>query len=204
MTSFLESPRFPACPKLGLVSEPNYSVSVTQTAGGWESRNRNWSRPLTRITITVGPGSNSAAEVQELLEFWHAGGGQATGFRYKDWSDFKSCRLAGTPSRTDQPLVATGDSPETYQLTKRYTAGAQSQDRDIRKPVQSTILIADAGTLKTETTHYTVDYSTGIVTLLFAPAGALTWGGEFDIPVRFDSTFPGEQILRTVQSVSFT
>jgi len=202
MPSFIETPKFPSTPKFGLTSEPGYDVSVIRVASGRERRNRNWSRPLTRITITVGPGPRASDEIQELLEFWHAVGGTACGFRYKDWSEFKSCRLALTPARTDQPLVLVSGS--IYQITKRYTAGAAVQDREITKPVSGTLLIADAGTLKTETTHYTVDYATGRVTLLFTPGGAMTWGGEFDIPVRFDSTFPVEQIQRLVQSVSFT
>lgn len=202
MTTFIETPKFPGTPKFGLVSEPGYDVSVTRVASGRERRNRNWSRPLSRYTVTVGPGPRASDEVQELLEFWHAVGGTAIGFRYKDWADYKSCRIANTPARTDQPLVLVSGS--IYQLTKRYAAGSQTQDREIVKPVSGTILIADAGTLKTETTHYTVDYTTGRVTLLYTPVGALTWGGEFDVPVRFDSTFPVEQIERQVQSVSFT
>jgi uncharacterized protein (TIGR02217 family) len=204
MPDFLETPRFPACPKYGVTSEPDYSVTVIRRASGHERRNRNWSRPLTRITITVGPGPRADDEVQELLEFWHAVGGSAMGFRYKDEADYKSCRVSGTPARTDQPLVAVLGSPSGYQLTKRYTFGAQTQDREIYKPVAGTILIADGGTLKTETTHYTIDYTTGIVSLLFTPSGALTWGGEFDIPVRFDSTFPVEQVSYQIQAVSFS
>lgn len=204
MPDFLETPRFPACPKYGVTSEPDYSVTVIRRASGHERRNRDWSRPLTRITITVGPGPRADDEVQELLEFWHAVGGSVMGFRYKDEADYKSCRVSGTPARTDQPLVAALGSPSGYQLTKRYTFGAQTQDREIYKPVAGTILIADGGTLKTETTHYTIDYTTGIVSLLFTPSGALTWGGEFDIPVRFDSSFPVEQVSFQIQSVSFS
>lgn len=202
MTDFVET-LFPACAKFGLISDPGYSVTVITTAGGRERRNRNWSRPLTRITITVGPGPRLSEEVQELLEFWHAMGGMATGFRFHDPADYKSCRVTATIAATDQPLVITADSPTTYQLTKRYTYAGQTQDREISKPVQGTILIADGGVLKTETADYTIDYTTGLVSLLFAPAGALTWGGEFDIPVRFGSSFPVEQLEAHAQSVSF-
>jgi uncharacterized protein (TIGR02217 family) len=203
MDDFLETPRFPACPKYGVMSEPEYSVTIVRTAGGLERRNRNWSRPLTKITITVGPGPRADDEVQELLEFWHAVGGSAIGFRYQDTADYKSCRVGETASSVDQPLTLVAGSPTGYQLTKRYTFGARYQDRPIYKPVQGTILLADNGTLKTETTHYTVDYTTGIVSLLFTPAGTLTWGGEFDIPCRFDSGFPVEQVSHRIQAVSF-
>ena len=36
--------------------------------------------------------------------------------------------------------------------------------RAIQLPVAGTVEISVAGVLKTETTHYTVDYSTGVVT----------------------------------------
>ena len=198
---FLEDPPFPACPKFGAVSEPDYSVTTVGTAGGWEYRNLNASAALTRVTLTVGPGPGLDDEVQELLEFWHAVGGPHVGFRYRDRADYKSCRVRGTPDATDQPLVLVSGS--TYQLTKRYQAGAQYRDRSIRKPRASTILIADGGTPKSEGVDYILDSATGLVTLAFAPEGALTWGGEFEIPVRFDSAFPVEQLQYRVQSVSF-
>jgi uncharacterized protein (TIGR02217 family) len=207
MADFLETPDFPACPKYGVISEPEYSVTVVRTASGLERRNRNWSRPLTRVTITVGPGPRADDEVQELLEFYHAMGGSACGFRYRDVADYKSCRKSDTVSSTDQPLVLVDASPTYYQLTKRYTFGAQTQDREITKPVSGTILIAVDGVLKVENTDYTIDYTTGQVTFLIVPPGSpvpvITWGGEFDIPVRFDSAFPVEQISHEIESASF-
>jgi uncharacterized protein (TIGR02217 family) len=200
--SFLESPPFPSCPSFGFVSEPMYSVSVIERASGIESRNRNWSRPLHRYTATLGP--RVEAEVQELLEFYHAVGARAYGFRFHDYVDFKSCRGNLDPSSTDQPLYLDPTaSPEVYQLVKEYTFGDLTQQREIRKPVEGTILIEDDGDLKTEDVDYTIDYTTGLVTLNFAPSSSLTWGGEFDVPVRFDSEFPVEIVTRRIQSASF-
>jgi uncharacterized protein (TIGR02217 family) len=202
---FLETPRFPGCPRYGYISEPMYSVTIIERASGVERRNRNWSYPLTRLTITVGPSEGGDPAIQELLRFYHAVGGQAIGFRVKDHADFKSCEVGETPAATDCPLLlVAGDSPDEYQLVKRYTYGALSQDRPIYKPVSGTIRIADGGALKAETTHYTVDYTTGRVSLLFAPTGTLTWGGEFDLPARFDGTFPVEIISHRQQTVSFS
>lgn len=203
--SFLESPRFPGCPRYGYISEPIYSVTVIERAGGVERRNRNWQYPLTRITLTVGPSEGGDPAVQELLRFWHAVGGQAYGFRVKDYADFKSCEVGDTPAGTDCPLLAVaGASPAEYQLVKRYTYGSLYQDRLITKPVSGTIMVADNGVLKIETTHYTVDYTTGRVTLLFTPVGPTTWGGEFDLPMRFDGSFPVEIMSYRQQAVSFS
>jgi len=200
---FLESPRFPGCPSFGFVAEPMYSVTVIERASGIETRNRNWSRPLTRYTATVGP--RVQAEIQEALEFYHAVGGRAYGFRFRDPVDYLSCRVGETPSALDQPMILDAtQSPDAYQLCKDYVAGSNSQRREIYKPVQGTILVADNGTQKTETTHYTVDYTTGLVVLNFTPSGTLTWGGEFDVPVRFDSEFPVEVANLRIQSAQFT
>jgi uncharacterized protein (TIGR02217 family) len=197
--AFLETPDFPACPSFGFVSQPDYNTQIVRLQSGREVRNRLWSRPLNRYTVTVGP--RMEAEIYDLTEFWHAVGGQECGFRFKDWADYKSCAINATPAATDQPLVLiTG---LTYQLTKRYIRGARTQDRDIFKPI-SPVMIASGGTPLTVTTDYTVDYATGIVTLTGSQPGPLTWGGTFDVPVRFESEFPVEIIDKEVQSVSFT
>jgi uncharacterized protein (TIGR02217 family) len=51
------------------------------------------------------------------------------------------------------------------------------------------VQIKVAGVTKTETTHYTIDYSTGLVTFtsgnIPAAAQAVTATFEFDVPVRF-------------------
>lgn len=200
---FLESPILPQCPSFGYSSTPDYSVTPIERASGVESRNRNWAYPLHLFNCVVGPRLEN--DVAELLEFWHAVGGTAYGFRFHDGVDYKSCRIGLDPSATDCPLLSViGESPEAYQLVKRYTFGARTQDRPIFKPVDGTIVIADNGALKTEAVDYTIDYATGRVSLLFAPVGTLTWGGRFDVPVRFDSQFPVEVLNKRIQSVAFT
>ena len=196
---FIESPSFPSCPSFGYSSEPMYSVTAIKTAGGHEVRNRNWSRPLHRYNCTVGP--RKEEDVAELLEMWHAIGGTFTGFRFKDYVDFKSCRTHLDPTPLDQPLVFVVGL--TYQLTKHYTFGALLQVREIVKPIQGTIRVADNGVEKTEGSQWTLDYTNGEVTINFAPVGELTWGGEFEVPCRFASEFPAEILDKKIQSGAF-
>lgn len=199
---FLESPRFPGCPSFGFTSDAEYSVAVIEQASGVESRNRNWSRPLHHYTASL---LRAEADVQDVLEFYHAVGGRAYGFRFKDYADYKSCKVHETVSATDQPLILdTTQSPDAWQLVKDYNAGDRSQRRELYKPVAGTVLIADNGTPKTEGVDYTVDYTTGLVALSFTPSGTMTWGGEFDVPCRFDSGFPLELVNQRVQGASFT
>lgn len=191
--TFIESPRFPYCPSFSYTSEPDYRVVITRRASGVEKRNRGWTRPLVRITATNGP--RVEAEIQELLDWWHAAGGMARGFRVKDYTDYKSCHVHLEPLSTDAPLVATS-TPNVYQLVKRYQVGIDEdgnpvyQDRPIYKPVEDTVILSGTGV---------VDYQTGLVS---ASSGG-TWGGEFDTPCRFDSTFPIEVANQRIQSVQF-
>jgi uncharacterized protein (TIGR02217 family) len=186
--SFLESPRFPGCPAFGFTSDPEYRVVITRRASGVELRNRAWNYPLTKLTVTVGPRLEN--EIQELIEFWHVVGGSAVGFRVKDYTDFKSCQVQNEPLVTDQPQVELPDDPGTYQLVKRYQFGSLTRDRPIYKPVEGTITLSGSGT---------VDYTTGLVT---GGSGG-TWSGEFDLPMRFEPTFPIEVVNQRIESVSF-
>jgi uncharacterized protein (TIGR02217 family) len=194
MSDWIESPRFPGCPSFGFTSDPEYRVVITRRASGVEKRNRGWLRPLVKLTVTVGP--RNEADIQVLLEFWHACGGQARAFRVKDHADYKSCQVQLTPTVLDQPLVEIPDSPGIYQLTKRYQYGVDEngdpvyQDRDIYKPVSGTVLLSGGGT---------VDYTNG--TVIGSSGG--TWGGEFDVPMRFDSNFPIELENQRIESVTF-
>lgn len=191
--TFIESPRFPACVSYGYSSDPEYRVVITRRASGVEKRNRAWGYPLIKINATVGPRGQS--EIQEILEMWHAAGGAARGFRFRDESDCLSCQIGQTPSVLDQPLLAT-DTPGTYQLIKRYQFGIDengdpvTQDRPIYKPVAGTVLLSGAGS---------VDYTTGLVT---GSSGG-TAGFQYDVPVRFEPSFPVEIVNLRVESVTF-
>ena len=191
MPDFLESPRFPGCPSFGFTSDPEYRVVITRRSSGVEKRNRSWAYPLAKIIVTMGP--RLEAEIQEVLEFYHAVGGQAMGFRVKDYTDYKSCFVGLDPTSADQPQVDLGGG--IYQLTKRYQFGVDednqpvTQDRAIYKPVNGTIVLSGGGT---------IDYATGQVT-----GGGGTWGGEFDLPMRFDSGFPIEVVDQRIESVQF-
>ena len=121
------------------------------------------------------------------MAFFEARNGRLYGFRFKDWADFKSCLPSQLPSPTDQ-AIGTGDGSTTqFQLTKRYSSGAQSWTRGITKPVAGTVTIALNGT--PQASGWTVSPATGLVTFATAPAAgvALTAGFDFDVPVRFDT-----------------
>lgn len=197
---FLEDPPFPSCPSFGFTSEPVYRVTKIVTSGGHSRRTRNWDRPLHRYSASLNPAPKG--DVWDVLDFYHAVGGRAYGFRFLDYVDYKSCRIEEDTSFLDQPLVEISSFGD-WQLTKVYENGILQQLREITKPIAGTITLADNGTQKTEGVDWDLDYTTGIVTLNFVPVGLVTWGGEFHVPVRFDSEVPIEIVNINVQSCQF-
>lgn len=197
--SFIETPLFPSCIRLGFTASPNYSVTISKTVSGRERRNRNWAQSLRMFSVNVGPDDQGLLD--ELLEFWHAMAGPECGFRFKDWTDYKSCRKSTDITPSDQSLVLIAGSPGGYQLQKTYRAGARATVRDILKPVQGTIRIARNGIELTELTDWALNYTTGQLTL-WDTSGEITWGGEFDVPCRFDSDFPVEALTNVIEQVT--
>ena len=182
---FIET-QFPRPPQLGYTSSPRYVVEIEEDAGGRETRNRAWSRPLHDFAFEA---SAATVDLGAIIEFFHAVGGPAIGFRFKDWNDYTSRRVGQAITPYDQPLVQLTST--TYQLTKQYQVGAATQLREIRKPVAATIVLGRNGAPLL--TGWTLNAATGVVTFDVAPTGTLTWGGQFDVPVRFDSeTLPIE------------
>jgi len=79
-------------------------------------------------------------------------------------------------------LIGTGDASETvFQLTLTRTAGALSVTKNILHPVHSTVTITLDGAGQSEGTHYSVNYATGVITFVSAPA--------LDAPVVADFQF---------------
>lgn len=186
--AFLETPRFPDDISEGSQGGPGYQTAIARTQGGFEQRNANWDESLHQYNVAYGV--RTEAQMYALLEFFHAVKGRLDGFRFKDFDDFQSADPMIVPTQNDQPLgtgVADGTAGP-FQMNKRYVAGVNQTNRTVRKPISGTILIGVNGGLQTETVDYTIDYTTGLVTFITIPANldTITWGGEFDVPVRFD------------------
>ncbi|MFN6951047.1 MAG: TIGR02217 family protein [Albidovulum sp.] len=179
--------RFPANLSFGSVGGPERRTEVVALTNGFEERNTPWAE--SRRRYDAGLGLRSLDDIAELIAFFEARQGQLFGFRWKDWSDFKSCKPSASPSYDDQ-LIATGDGVTVaHQLVKTYASGGAAQVRVIRKPVAGTVRIGLQGDELQEGVHYVVDTATGIVTFATAPAlgERITAGFEFDVPVRFDT-----------------
>jgi uncharacterized protein (TIGR02217 family) len=179
--------RFPANLSFGSVGGPERRTEIVTLSNGFEERNTPWEH--SRRRYDAGVGLRSLNDIETLIAFFEARAGQLHGFRWKDWSDYKSCAPLATPSPEDQ-LIGIGDGTTTvFPLQKTYQSGLQGYTRFIRKPVAGTVQVAVAGDPKIETLEYTINHETGEVTFLLAPdlGAKLTAGFEFDVPVRFDT-----------------
>jgi uncharacterized protein (TIGR02217 family) len=194
---------FPICPAYGFTVEPRYRVKITARDGGYERVDRKWSRPLLRF-VAVPTGDRFDDDVQTVLYFWHAHGGASSRFRFKDFSDHKSCRVGEEPSPTDQPFTFIAGSPGGYQLVKRYTYGAREQLREIVKPKGDTIRVANQNGVEQPSSTWLLDEATGLLQPLGGFVGTPTsWGGEFYVLARFDSELPITIVNKRIHEASF-
>jgi uncharacterized protein (TIGR02217 family) len=178
------------------VVTPQRKTEVVTLGSGFEERNAVWAN--SRRRYDAGYGIKDMNDVYIVVAFFESRLGRLYGFRFKDYSDFKSCPPENDIAVTNAAIRntvtgnTTGDgSTATFQLQKLYTDAAGSWTRTIKKPVAGTVRVAVAGMEKTITTHFTVDTTTGIVTFtaghIPTNGQAVTAGFEFDVPVRFDT-----------------
>jgi uncharacterized protein (TIGR02217 family) len=185
--AFIETPRFPETVSFWMVGGAGYSTSVATAFSGQEKRNSNWARGKCRFTIDSG--ELSRVQVASAIAYHRAMKGSANSFRVKHWDDFQ-CSVAQSGFVAPGQLLPAGAvGLAVVQLAKIYTVSTLTDVRPIRKPVSGTVALFNSGTPLVLGTNYTIDNTTGIVTLLggLVVSAAITWSGEFDVPVRFDA-----------------
>lgn len=194
--TFIDGPRFELLRGWLSEVEPDYEVDIGQVGAFAEVRNVVSEAPRTRITVTIPP--DRVSDIPLVRRFWHVCRGTAVGFRVQDPTDYVTTAQGFVndasdpqPSAYDAPLVATAD-PTKFELWKRYTISEGSLvytiERRILKPVSGTILVANnTATPILAPSNWSIDYTTGVLTKLGGFTGTpATWGGQFDLPVRFD------------------
>ncbi|MEM1374164.1 MAG: DUF2460 domain-containing protein [Pseudomonadota bacterium] len=178
--------RFPTTLSFGSVGGPERRTEIVTLANGFEERNTPWAH--SRRRYDAGVAMRSLDDIEELIAFFEARHGQLYGFRWKDWSDYRSIASSREIAFTDQ-VIGNGDGATTiFQLSKVYRSGSESYARPIRKPVDGTVRLGWGDAEKTEGIDYAVDYLTGEVTFTSPPPeeAEVVAGFEFDVPVRFD------------------
>ena len=98
--------RFPASLSFGSLGGPERRTDIVTLANGHEERNTPWAHARRRYD--AGMGLRSLDDIETLIAFFEARQGQLIGFRWKDWSDYLSCKPSCEISDTDQ-VIGTGD-----------------------------------------------------------------------------------------------
>ncbi len=179
--------RFPASLSFGSVGGPERRTDIVTLANGFEERNTPWAH--SRRRYDAGLGMRSLDDIQTLIAFFEARQGQMYGFRWKDWSDYKSCTATAEVDKGDQ-VIGQGDGVTTeFQLVKTYASGGVSYVRPIVKLVLGTVKVGLDQDEARESVDFEVDLDKGVVQFAVPPAEGVevTAGFEFDVPVRFDT-----------------
>jgi uncharacterized protein (TIGR02217 family) len=198
------TPVFPACPSYGFTADPHILVKIIMREGGFEKLDRKCNQALRKYD-GFPTGDRPQDDIEEVLYFWLALGGMSTGFRFKDWTDYKSCRLSDEPSALDQPFSFEAGSPGGYRLVKQYTYGAYTHTRTIYRPVGDTIMVANSVGAVQDPSTWLLEESTGLLQTLPGFTGTPgSWGGEFDVYCRFNAPFVPEISNFQIQRASIS
>ena len=167
---------FPRQTATEVESEDLDTTEIVVTINGRESRNK--PQEVMRRRFDLAAIGRTKAEAQRIYDFWQVVGGREKSFRFWDWRH--NTVTAGS--------IGTGDgTTKTFQLRSTHSFGSQTVYRDESKPLAG-VLVYVNGVQQTETTHYTVNLATGIVTFVTAPAdsAAITATFKFDVCCRFE------------------
>jgi uncharacterized protein (TIGR02217 family) len=175
----VDNARLPPEVEIGAQGGPLFKTTVLVAASGDEQRIPEWD--TCRGEWDIGYGIRGKVLLLQVIAFFRAVLGKAFSFRFKDWGDFEATDEnfgTGDGSTTQFPLK------KTYSSFSDVPAVVRSYVRLIKLPRTSGLVIKDNGT---PTVLYTL-LAGGIIQFNSAPANghALTWTGEFDVPVRFD------------------
>jgi len=169
---------------------PSFKNVIQESIAGTEQRFAQWTkcRGVGDLSYGILSSTDPLGDYRAVLSLFRAHGGRLYPFRFKDWSDFQA---------TNENFGSGNGSAVSFQLTMTYdpsyillgVAGSLQYVRNITL-VSGTPTIKVAGVTKTAGVDYNIS-SSGVVVFTSAPSGspapALTWTGEFDVPVRFDT-----------------
>jgi uncharacterized protein (TIGR02217 family) len=170
--------RIAPTPGLGFTGGPEFQTDIKNAQNGREYRNADWLMCRHKYTCPFNNISNDA--YLTIKEVFLVVMGRNHSFLHKDWADFEAVNSH----------FGRGDGVATeFQLYKTSQVGAATYLRKITKPVLAGFTVSINGVVQTDT--FTVDQLTGVVTFGTPPAenAALTWSGQFDVQVRFDTDY---------------
>lgn len=168
--------QFPPEISANMTGGPRFLTDKAFMAGGQRISNRRSQYPLHEYSLAQPV--QRGEEFDQLRAFFYVVGGDADGFRFKDWSDYK---VAAAESS------ATLISGALYQLNKTYTFGSRTFTRPIYKPLAGAqIFRTRSGSTTNITGASTVLTTSGQLEVTGHISGDVyTWSGKFDVPAAF-------------------
>jgi uncharacterized protein (TIGR02217 family) len=190
MTAFHET-LFPLDIALKSAGGPQRRTDIVALGSGAEERNARWAH--SRRRYDAGYGVKTFETLSRVLAFFEERRGRLYGFRWRDRLEHSSAAPGRAITPTDQ-VIGIGDGiTNAFQLSKTYGSLYSPYRRPIAKPVPDSVRVAVAENVLEEETGFTVDTTTGVITLpaahLPASGAAITAGFLFDVPVRFDTDY---------------
>lgn len=179
---------FPLDIALGARGGPERRTDIVTLGSNREKRNARWAR--SRRRWEAGYGVKSFADLADIVAFFEERRGRLYGFRWRDRADHSSAPPGRAPAPTDQPIGQGDGVRKNFRLIKTYGGSFAPYAREITKPVAGSLRVAVAD-VEIDAAQYSVDATTGLVTLTTAPAAgaAVTAGFLFDTPARFDTDY---------------
>lgn len=202
----------PSVPGYPAMISPVFSTTITVASSGDEGRNRNWQHPLRKIKLPAAQ-ARQWDVISDLIDHALVMSGPFNSWAFRDPMDFATVKLqeANEPQGTvlqrvtglDQQFGVGDGLTRTFQLTKTYTRGPSTYVRNIGLPLLTypgvpAPLIFDNGSAAGANV---ISRPGGVVTFTDAPLAGhvLTWGGLFDIPVRFESDDTIDTVIAAFQ-----
>lgn len=166
--SFLEV-RFPVDISHNATGGARFRTLIHRADGGGEQRIQTWSEPLCEYAFDYFALTHEQRE--KIIALHRIARGKLSGFRFKDWSDY----------RIVDAVIGQSTGGNLLQASKSYHFEGLSVQRTIRKLVAGTARVRVNGTLDSSAA---VNLNTGAVSSSLS--GVVTITAEFDVPVRFD------------------
>lgn len=190
--------QFPTNISTGSRFGPGFSTSILEGDAGAQEAVLRW--PNARRKFNARYGIRKQSDLRAVIDFFIAREGSVHGFRFKDPMDFTTAAdHVSSPTANDVILgTASGTGDLQWQLKTKYTSGPTTIYRAIEKPIVGTVLVAKDGT---PTTGFTLDSSTGVITLSSVSASQeITAGCEFDVPCQFGPELANEAFQASIDN----
>lgn len=170
MAEFIDQ-RFPTDINYGSGFRDIGATAITTTISGEEYRVLD--HPFVKCALDVDFLRQDEVIIEQIIDLNRKANGMFRAFRAYNFNDYSTNNYRDNPTAFDQPLSLI--SSGVYQMVRWYGSPSdpKAARRIIRKPINPTAIVGVSGTIYPQSL-YSVNYSTGIVTMAANKTGAIT------------------------------